>query len=93
MTPRQRWAIAWRTVRYCKAVERPEHRAAIACRGSGNTTGRPSGRVPLSLDRSKGWFLFLSFADPGGYREGWVYVFRRNLRRSRAKRESWEALP
>lgn len=93
MTPRQRWAIAWRTARWGTHWSEHETIAVVhACRGSGNTTGRPSKRVPLaSISRSPRWFYILSFTGPRNSRDEWVELLRENLRQSRANRG--EALP
>ncbi len=98
MTPRQRWAVAWRTVRIADGKSfggiGRGYLLICACRGSGNTTGRRTKRAPLLLERSPRWFLILSRHSPCDYvRDDWVDVLRRNLQHSRADRESWEALP
>lgn len=98
MTPRQRWAVAWRTVRIAargnaQGISRG-YLLECARRGSGNTVGKSARGWVLPLDRSPKWFLMLSRCDPCSIvRDGWLGVFRLNLQHSRADRESWEALP
>lgn len=91
MTPRERWAVAWRTARVLDIC--PVEVAAV---GAANASGRQTKRVPLaSVNRSAGWFSVLALSDARSQRsrEEWLALLRENLRLSRKGREHWERLP
>lgn len=92
MTIRQRWGVAWRTVRLAshEAHSGLYDLVSVAAKGSGLKHGKPRGRrCPL---RVRDWWGHFIDIEPWRRREV-IETAKRDLGATRRARGTWGALP